>query len=817
MISTDTSSLLAAEFDAALVRHRAGEFAEAERGYLAVLQADPRHAQANHNLGALLLQRGMPAEGLSHLLAALEADPARAQYWTSYIDALSRTGHADAAQQVRAIARQQGLHGEGIDEIEAGVSEPQQHQRSEPGQQEIDALVSLFGAERYAEAEETARAMTARYPRHGFGWKVLGAAYKQMGRSSDALLPMQKAVELSPGDADAHSNLGCVLNELGRWREAETSLECALKLRPDFAPALSNLGITLQHLGRLGEAMACYRRALQIAPDYAEAHFNLACICKQQGELNDAEAHYRLALHIKPNYAEAHNNLGAALLELGRFDEAEASCRQALRINPDFAEAHTNLANILMERGLPDGAEAHYRQAIRINPNYAEAHYNLGSMLKEVNRLSEAECSYREALAINPDFLEAQSNLLFLINYISDSPSLPALAQARRYGELVKNKATAPFAQWSCDVQAERLRIGFVSGDFRNHPVGYFIESLLPWLQATFDLYAYPTNSEPDDLTCRIKSHFVAWHPLAGLSDEAAARLIHGDNLHLLIDLSGHTRYNRLPVFAWKPAPVQVSWLGYFSTTGVAEIDYLIADPWVLPEAEERYFTEKIWRLPETRLCFTPPDIEIGVSSLPALSNGYVTFGCFNNLSKLNDAVIALWSRVLLAVPNSRLFLKAQQFKVDSVCRHTIERFAGHGVDASRLILEGPESRAKYLAAYHRVDIALDPFPFPGGTTSVESLWMGVPVLSLAGKCFLSRQGVGIMMNAGLPEWVAADADDYLARAITHAQDLQRLAMLRNGLRAQILTSPLFNAAQFVRHFEAALRGMWQAWRDGQT
>ncbi len=791
-------------------RHQAEAFAQAERDCLAVLQADPYHAQANHQLGTLLVQQGKPCDGLSYLLAALEADPVSVQHWASYIDALSRAGHADAAQQVREMARQQGLHGEGIDEMQPQAS-------SEPAQQEIDALVGLFGAGRYAQAAESAGSMTARYPCHGFGWKVLGAAYKQMGQSSQALLPMQKAAELSPNDADAHSNLGCVLNDLGRWNDAETSLKCALKINPDFAPALSNLGNTLQHQGRFGEARDCYLRALQIAPDYAEAHFNLACTSKKQGELSDAEAHYRLALQIRPDYAEAHNNLGAALLELGRLNEAEASCRQALQINPEFAEAHTNLANTLMELARPDEAEAHYRQAIRISPNYAEAHYNLGSMLKEVNRLGEAESCYRQALCINPDFMEAQSNLLFLINYLADSPSSSNLEQARRYGMLVSRKATAPFAQWSCDQQAQRLRIGFVSGDFRNHPVSYFIESLLPSLNQAFDLYAYPTHNESDDLTRRIKPHFAAWHPVAGLGDEAAARLIHGDKLHLLIDLSGHTRYNRLPVFAWKPAPVQVSWLGYFSTTGVAEIDYLIADPWVLPETEEAYFTEKIWRLPETRLCFTPPDIDIEVSKLPALSNGYVTFGCFNNLSKLNDDVIALWSRVLVAVPGSRLFLKAQQFKADSVCRQTVARFAGHGIDASRLILEGPESRAKYLAAYHRVDIALDPFPFPGGTTSVEGLWMGVPVLGLAGKRFLSRQGVGIMMNAGLPEWIAADADDYLARAMLHAADLQRLAKLRRSLREQIRVSPLFDAARFAGHFEAALRGMWQAWRDGQT
>lgn len=281
------------------------------------------------------------------------------------------------------------------------------------------------------------------------------------------------------------------------------------------------------------------------------------------------------------------------------------------------------------------------------------------------------------------------------------------------------------------------------------------------------------------------------------------------------MDLSGHTDHNRLSMFAWKPAPVQASWLGYFATTGVGAIDYLIADSWTLPKSEEVNFTEKIWRLPETRLCFSEPEqteSTLRVSALPALTNQYITYGCFNNLTKMNDVVVALWSRVLAAVPGSRLFLKAYQLKEVSERQRTIERFAAHGIGSERLILEGPNSREAYFSAYHKVDIALDPFPYTGGTTSAESLWMGVPVLTLAGERFLARQGVGLMMNAGLSEWVACDADDYVARAKSHAGDVQRLAALRGGLRQQVLDSPLFDAPRFAKHFEAALRDMWRIW-----
>jgi predicted O-linked N-acetylglucosamine transferase (SPINDLY family) len=355
-----------------------------------------------------------------------------------------------------------------------------------------------------------------------------------------------------------------------------------------------------------------------------------------------------------------------------------------------------------------------------------------------------------------------------------------------------------------------------VSGDLRAHPVGYFLEGVLAALAAEaagrLELVAYPSQVRDDPVAQRIRARCHGWHSAVGLSDERLAQRIRDDGIDILIDLSGHTRHHRLPLFAWKPAPVQATWLGYFATTGVAAIDYLIADPWTLPESEEANFTETIWRLPQTRLCFTAPDVKLDVGPLPALRNGYLTFACCNNLTKMTDAVVALWARVLAAVPASRLFLRSPQLGNDAERRRVVARFAACGMGADRLLLEGVVPRAEYLATYQQVDIALDPFPYPGGTTTAEALWMGVPVLTLAGRSFLSRQGVGLLMNAGLPEWIATDADDYLARAVSHASDLGRLAALRNGLRPQVLASPLFDAPRFARHFEAALRAMWQRW-----
>jgi predicted O-linked N-acetylglucosamine transferase (SPINDLY family) len=504
------------------------------------------------------------------------------------------------------------------------------------------------------------------------------------------------------------------------------------------------------------------------------------------------------------------------LQALGQLERAEWSYRRALEIKPEFAEAYRNLGIFLTQIGQINEAVESFRRALEIQPDFAEEHSNLGAALTDLGQFDEALACTRRALEIKPDYHVAHSNLLFIHNYLGDQPASLMLADARRFGESAARLAR-PYTTWPNPPEPERcLRVGLVSGDLCDHPVGYFLVGVLEalTLQAAgrVEIFGYPNRPSNDETGKRIRACCRGWHSAVGLSDEALARRIRDDAIDILIDLSGHTVHNRLPVFAWRPAPVQVSWLGYFATTGVAEMDYFMADPWTLPESEEAHFTENIWRLPETRLCFTPPEAKVEAGPLPALAAGHVTFGCFNNLTKMNDAVVALWARVMASVPNSRLFLKSRQFAEASVRLGVAERFAAHGIDAGRLILEGYVPRANYLAAYQRVDIGLDPFPYPGGTTTVEALWMGVPVLTLAGERFLARQGVGLLMNAGLPEWVASSPDDYVAKAVSHASNLQRLAALRNGLRQQVLASPIFDARRFAMHFENALRNMWRKW-----
>jgi protein O-GlcNAc transferase len=670
---------------------------------------------------------------------------------------------------------------------------------------------TLSSSDRPGEAEACYRRALVFQPDSVEVLNNLGTTLTDQGRSDEAEACFRRALTSQPNDAVAHNNLGNALNNLARSDEAEACFRRALALRPDFAIAHNNLGSALKNLHRLDDAEASFRRALALKPDAVEVYFNLGNLLIEADRPSEAEHCFRRILVLQPGHTQAREKLGNVLMALDLPAEAEACFRRVLEIQPENAAAHNNLGNALEMLGRYVEAEACYHTSLALRPDYAVAYGNLGGTFNTMGRFADAETCFRRALVLEPTDTVTRSNLLFSMAYSCDAAAA-TLEEARRYGECVDALVSRRYTDWVCHDSPTRLRVGIVSGDLCTHVVSYFLEGLLRGLGSDrIELIAYPTRSKEDHTSQRLRAYFAGWKPLTGLSDAAAAECVHADGVHILLDLNGHTAYNRLPVFAYKPAPVQASWLGYFATTGVAAMDYLIADPWTIPESEEAYFTEKIWRLPETRLCFTPPDVTVPASRLPALTAGQITFGCFNNLAKMNDEVVALWSRVLAAVPGSCLLLKAKQLKDASVQQNVFERFAAHGIGSERLVLEGPASRVEYLATYQRLDIALDPFPYPGGTTTCEALWMGVPVLTLAGERFLSRQGVGLLMNTGLPDWIASDPDDYVARAARHAADVQGLAALRATLRERFLSSPICDAPRFARHFEQALEGMWAA------
>ncbi len=590
---------------------------------------------------------------------------------------------------------------------------------------------------------------------------------------------LKSAVRANPSDSNLVLQLA---NLLRKTNQLPASLICyhrVLQLNPEAHAARLGLGNMLKNMKRFAEAAECFTQILNSKPDWAEVHYNLGNTLRELDQTEASVASYQRALEIKPDFVPAYTNLGFAYESIRQFDDALNCFREAAERDCGNSEMHNNLGALLCRRGQFAAAADSLFLALEIDPLNAEAHKNLGILIGDLNFTDHSREFCTEANAI--------------------------------YGEVATAKALGRFSSWLCQPNPTRLRVGLVSGDLRQHSVSHFLDSILSSIDKNrIELIAYPTVAKADQQTVRIKALCSAWKPLVGLSDEAAAKLIHDDGVHVLIDLSGHTAHNRLPVFAWKPAPVQVTWLGYLGTTGVTEIDYLLADANTLLESEESSFSEEIWRLPESYLCFTPPDKAPEVALLPALRNGYVTFGSFNNLAKITDQVVALWARILEAVPLSRLLIKTKQLADPSVRQNVLDRFAACGIDEARLILKAWVDRDAHLALYGEVDFALDPFPYPGITTSVEGLWMGVPVLTLAGKRFVERQGVGIMTNVGLPEWIAVNQDDYLERAVKHATDLPRLANLRKRLRGRVAESPLFDTKRFARHFEVMLVEMWE-------
>ena len=589
------------------------------------------------------------------------------------------------------------------------------------------------------------------------------------------------------------------------------------KIHANFLePSQQQLNSLLEHY-QAGRYVDAEKLSLSITQEFPEHQFTwkvLGATLKQMGKINESLIPGQKSVQLNPQDNEAHNNLGGILQELGRLDEAETSYRQAITLKPDYADAHNNLGVILQKFRRLKEAETSYRQAITLKPDYAIAHKNLGVVLQKLGRLNEAESSCKKAIALKPDYAEAHSNLLFLYSgFMYESSHY--LKKAREYGQQIAKSVVSKYSTWLCVGNTKILRVGMVSGDLKNHPVGYFLEEFLNQLgEFDFELYAYTTQSNEDDLTLRIKPGFTRWKSLVGISDVDAADRIYNDGIHILIDLSGHTAQNRLPIFAWKPAPVQISWLGYFASTGVAEIDYILGDPYVTPTEEANHFSEKIWQLPESYICFTEPEVNIDVVSLPALNKKKVTFGCFNKIARITDSVVRVWSEILHAVPTAVLFLKDENFDVESVRDSFYDRFKVNGIQKDRLILEGESPRSKYLAAYNRVDIALSPFPYGGGTTSREGLWMGVPVITMQGNYFLSHLGESIAHNTDLSDWIAVNEEDYVAKAIAFSTDLEGLEKLRSRLRAQVLSCPLFDAERFANHFKNALRGMWKRFEE---
>jgi len=633
------------------------------------------------------------------------------------------------------------------------------------------------------------------------------------GRKYKQCCALKAAQPAAGPSAGAQQNL-VDLFRAERFAELEKQALALATRWPGHGPSWNFVGVA--QLAQRKDAFEALERAATLLPNDPTAQNNFGNALKEKKRLEEAAERFARAVTLRPDHARAHLNLGAVLKDMGRLEDSIVHSRRALALNPDYPEAMCNLGIALSLLGRPLEAAPVLKQALARRARFVEAHIGLGMTLCSLGDLKGAEDELRRALVIDPDSLDARTILIFALNYQPGSPSKLLLDEARGFGAVVARQAT-PFEQWSnVPDPGRRLRVGFVSGDFCQHPVAQFLEHVLETLKTDqghrLELVAYHTRPYSDAFTQRLRGHFSVWRDVAKYEDEALAEQVREDAIDILIDLSGHTSHSRLPMFAWKPAPVQMTWLGYLATTGVSAIDYLLADPLVLPEALEGAFTERIVRMPKSYLCFTQPEHDAPVAALPALTEGAVTFGSFNNFNKLNEVVLDLWARILREVPDSRLLIKTRQLADPKMQERVASFFAERGVAADRLRLFGHVSPEAHLAMYGQVDIALDPFPYPGITTTVEALWMGVPVLSLAGDSFMGRQGVGLLTHVGLEDWIAADTDDYLRRAVRHAADLQALGQVRSELRARLQASPVFDRKGFAADFEAVLRQVWTAW-----
>ena len=777
-----------------LEHHQAGDLQSAESAYREALALAPDHSDAHYLLGSLYGESGRAADALEHLEEAVRLDPSAAA----------------ARSDIGNVYRGQGR----LEEAEAAYRDA------------ISIDAGFLNAHRN-----------------------LGDLLHFQGRVDEAIDCFARALSFESDDADLHFMLADLLSARGRYQESGRSYRAGLRITPQVAAAHNNLGASLRHLSRDQEALACFEEALRIDPKLADAHVNLAELLRASGSVAKAIEHYRSAAELQGESVHCWRSLGQLLLAENRSDEALQCYREVLRLEPESARSHLELGNALIERGGVDEAIERFRQSVRLDPEYSAGHVNLGFALSESKRYEEAAQCFRDALAVDTDLVEAhnnlggvlqlqgrlgsamqayeralsladsdltiRSNLLTCMNYHADAQPEEVFAQHLRWSECFDDvsAATLPARLHRTDPD-RRLRIGYVSGDFRFHSVSFFMFALLERHDRDeFEIFCYSNVHKPDSNTEKLMTLADHWRDVALLDDDEMAALVRRDSIDILVDLSGHTVGNRLPVFARRAAPIQVTYLGYPNTTGLSVMDYRLTDASTDPEgSSEHLHSEELVRLPRGFLCYQPlpscPDIR---ERSEGGQGSALTFVSFNELLKITPPIIAAWCEILERTPNSRLLLKGTTLADEGTCKRVIERFVQHGIGEKRLELIGrTPTLESHLDLYNRADVALDTFPYNGTTTTCEALWMGVPVVSLSGQVHAARVGVSILTAVGLDDLVADNMQAYVDSAIALAGDGGRRQELRRSLRQRMRDSALTDAPQFTRGVEAAFREMWK-------
>jgi protein O-GlcNAc transferase len=618
-----------------------------------------------------------------------------------------------------------------------------------------------------------------------------------------------------PNDVDALHLLGVLRHQLGDYDSAITYIRKAIEIDIGFAEGYNNLGNVIRDMGQIDEAEIYYQKALQIDPNFAIAYNNLGNIYTEKKLPDKAIFFLNKALQIDPNFAEALSNLGKVLDEIEHFDEAIACCQKAIQINPNYANAYYNLGTIFFNKGHLSEAISCYQEALRRKPLFAEAFNNLGNAFKDKGQQNEAEQCYKKALQLNNDH-SAYSNLLLTMNYnLSYNPHRiysEHVLFAKQFAEPFHSEI---FKRANDHISRRRLKIGYVSPDFRKHSVAYFSEPVfINHNSDHFEVFCYSNSLKHDEVTKRIQDHTDQWHNITGMSDKEVAGLIRKDQIDILVDLAGHTAQNRILVFAQKPAPIQVSWIGYPATTGLSTMDYKIVDNYTDPLGmTENFYTEQLIRMPESFLCYLPDSASPEVGALPSLTSSHVTFGSFNNFPKITPEVVRIWGEILKAIPDSYLVLKAKSFSDEMTRDYALQMFFREGIEGYRIKLYSwAPSTKEHLSLYNQIDIALDTFPFNGTTTTCEALWMGVPVITFAGAAHASRVGASLLSNVGLKELIACTQAEYIDIAVKLASDIKRVQTLREKLRGMMAHSPLTDDKRFTANLEICYRHIWEEW-----
>jgi len=659
----------------------------------------------------------------------------------------------------------------------------------------IQAALKHHQANELQESEKIYRDILVEFPRHPDALHLLGVVAYQTGRYEESVELIQRALAVNSTTAEYHRNYGLALASLRRFDEAAVSYRKALQIKPNYPKCFHNLAAVLQPLGKLDEAIACCRRAIALQPNYPEVYNALGALMFARGDTPNAIFAYRKAIEQQPNYPQAYFNIGIGLQQQGNMD----------------------------------AAAEHYSIATQQRPTYAEAFTNLGVVLKMSGHLDEAMNAYQKALDLQPGNTTAHSNLIYLLQFHPDFGPAEIFARQQEWEQMHAVALKAVIKPHNNDRNPNRrIKIGYVSPDLRHHVVG---TNLLPLLRehnsvrnrgekdGQFEIICYASVEKPDSMSQRLQSFTDGWRDISKMSDSEAADLVRRDQIDILVDLTLHMADNRLLLFARKPAPVQVSYLGYCGGTGLTEIDYRISDPNMDPSEDDlKYYSEKTVRLANSYWCYQRPDPAPQTMPPPVLKNGYVTFGCMNNFAKVTAKTLDTWGRILGAVPNSKLIIHAQEGGHRQRVWDRMAEISGRSLETIKKDVEfvGKQDFWKYLQTFHRIDIVLDPFPYGGGITTCDGLWMGVPVITFSGNTAVGRGGRSILTNIGLPEWVAYSTDEYVQKAAELASDLGRLKNLRETMRERMLRSPLMDAVDFAREVEKAYREMWGKWCEGK-